>query len=576
MKPACLLAWGRWGPTSLVGWAEVVRLAGVLGGVALLVPSVWSQSKPNRPETIQARSAMTEPAASGEARSSVPRLALPSARKVGSTVPAGDEVPLTLADVIARALESNLDLAVQAVGPDVAAANLEQARGTFDPRFNAGLRYGERISPRSAEQQAADQINEVERRTTSANLGVSQQTALGTNVSLLARTTNNQDTFNLFENEFNTFAGLEVRQPLLKNAGTEANLAQIRIARRGMDRAQFQFLDEVESLVLRAHEAYYFLMFALKDVEAKRQSLDLAEKLLADNQARVELGVMTPLDVSQARAEVGTRRSALLAAQQQAREAENAVKALVTGEVLAWLAKTIVPIEVVAPPRAPPPLMADIQEALRNRNDLQAALAQLAAQNIQVRFRQNQTLPQLDLLGNVGKASLRRDLGDGMGDLFDRNFVDWFVGFTVEVPWGNRLEEGRLTVAQLEAQRSLLELRRLEQRIILEVDNLSKRTSTDLAQIETTRTARIFADESVRAEEERLKEGATTSFVVLQLQRDLAESRTRELRALADYYTTLARLQRAKGTLLPASRIQVEFSGEPPVRSNVEEASSRP
>lgn len=553
----------------------------VLGLGLALGPStsLLGQTKPNRPAPLQSRTTNAPaPAETTPGRTTAtPALTPPpQVKPFTPDVPAGREVPLTIPDVIARALATNLDLAVQTIGPDVAAASIQQAQGTFDPRFDTGLRYGERIAPRSAEQQAADRTNEIERRTTNANIGVSQRTALGTDLRLLARTTNNQDTFNLFDDEFSTFAGLEVRQPLLKNAGTEANLAQIRIARQDLGRAQFQFLDQVESLVLRVYEAYYQLMFALKDVEAKQQSLDLAEKLLADNQARVELGVMTPLDVSQARAEVGTRRSALLTAQQVARESENAVKALLTDDLLPWLSKTLVPTEIVAPPRQPPPLLTDLQEAWQNRHDLQAAIAQLAAQNINVRFRQNQTLPQLDLLGNVGKSSLRRDFGEGVSDLFDRNFVDWFVGFTVEIPWANRTEQGRLTTAQLEAQRSLLELRRLEQRIILEVDNLSKRTATDLAQIETTRTARIFADESVKAEEERLKEGATTSFVVLQLQRDLAESRTRELRALADYYTSLARLQRAKGTLLSFSRIQVDFGTQPPQRQDPTPRTNRP
>lgn len=498
----------------------------------------------------------------------------PSPTGRGTGLPRTREVPLRLDDVLARALVSNLNVAIERIGPGQAEASLEQSRAPFDPRLNANMRYGERISPRSAEQVAADRTNEVERRTTSGDVGVSQRTILGTEVRLLTRTTNNQDTFNLFEDEFNTFAGLELRQPLLKNAGTEANLAQIRIAQKELGRSQLQFLNEVENLVLQSHEAYYSLMFTIKDVEAKEQSLALAEKLLADNQARVELGVMTPLDVSQARAEVGTRKSALLTAEQLSREAENRLKALMTTDLVDWLDKTIVPTETVRPPVKQGPILTDISDALQNRFDLQAAINQLTQQNINVRFRENQLLPQVDLLGNVGKSSLRRDLGDGLGDLIDRNFVDWFVGFSVEFPWGNRLEEGRLTNAQLEARRSLLALKRLEQNIILEVDNLSKRATTDFAQIETTRTARIFADESVRAEEERLREGATTSFVVLQLQRDLAEARTRELRALADYYITTARLKRAKGVLLRDSGIEFTFpDGSGPARETLPDLS---
>ena len=58
----------------------------------------------------------------------------------------------------------------------------------------------------------------------------------------------------------------------------------------------------------------------------------------------------------------------------------------------------------------------------------------------------------------------------------------------------------------------------------------------------------------------KLARGKSTSFVVLQLQRDLTAARNSEIRALADYNRQVSALARAEGAML--ERHGVEFAGE--------------
>lgn len=474
-------------------------------------------------------------------------------------------VKLSLHEAVTQALASNLDIAIQRLEPEEAKANLLQNQGTFDPTVGADMRYNETSNPRTSEEIAADGLSSVQTRNTTASVSANQTTAAGTEVSLTGNTQNQQGTFNNFEDEYSSFGGFEFRQPVLKNFGTDVNLAPIRIAQKQVEQSQLVFLNSVEEIILNVQDAYYELMYAIAEAESRQKSLELAENLLSDNEARVKLGVMKPLDVSQARAEVATRKSELLNTRQLITENANLLKSLITREMTEWLNRDIQPTAQLSDPAKDPPPLYQIAQALHYRFDYQAVLNEAKQRNINLKYRQNQLLPQVDLLGSYGYSGIDKNLDQSVKNVLSGSDPDWFVGFSVSIPLGNRTERGRYDQAKIDQQRTLLNIKKLEQSIIVEVDNSAKRVLTSKEQVETTRVARIFADENVKAEAERLKEGATTSYVLLQLQRDLVDSRTRELRALADYYKSRARLQRAKGTLLSENGIKIEApkSGSP-------------
>ena len=70
------------------------------------------------------------------------------------------------------------------------------------------------------------------------------------------------------------------------------------------------------------------------------------------------------------------------------------------------------------------------------------------------------------------------------------------------------------------------------------------------------KVARELAGEKLEAEEKKLRVGLTTNYVVLQYQRDLADARGAELRAIVDYNISLARLNQALGVTLKNKNIK--------------------
>jgi outer membrane protein TolC len=465
---------------------------------------------------------------------------------------------LPLDAALEQALRNNLDLAIERITPRRAATNILAARAAFDPRFNLNTRYAENSSPRSAEQVAADGSTSVESRTFSTSAGVSQPTVLGTEIGVSANTTNRMNTFNSFEDEYTSFAGFNLRHPLLKNSGPSANRAQIRIATKGKEQSDATFLNRVDLIIADVHRAYYELLFALADYETKQRSLLLAERLQADNDARRELGSMTPLDVAQARSEAAFRLGDVIQAQLVIDQNRNRLLRLISRDFAAQRDQPLVPTDILTLPEPAPPGEFDLRLGLENRKDYLALLKQAEADGLRVQFARNQLLPRLDLEGSYGFNGLDRTLDQSFNRVADTRDPGWFIGLAVEIPWGNQSEKARLLDAKLQKEQNLLRLKNTEQQIFLEVDNAAKAVESARRQYETNRIARAISDQTAEAEEEKLKAGISTSYTVLQLQRDAATARTQELRSLTNYHTALVNLRLAQGILAPLSGVVVE------------------
>jgi outer membrane protein TolC len=118
-----------------------------------------------------------------------------------------------------------------------------------------------------------------------------------------------------------------------------------------------------------------------------------------------------------------------------------------------------------------------------------------------------------------------------------------------------------LTRSQYEAskisyEQSLADLANLEQRIFLEIRTAVRAVETDYKRVTAYKAARELAQSKLTAEEKKLTVGLTTNYVVLQYQRDLADAKTAELRAIIEYNLALAYLDKSLGTSLLSKSIE--------------------
>jgi outer membrane protein TolC len=150
-----------------------------------------------------------------------------------------------------------------------------------------------------------------------------------------------------------------------------------------------------------------------------------------------------------------------------------------------------------------------------------------------------------------------------MNDVFQQfgngNLPTWSVGAVFSIPLGNTAARTRVKNSQISVQQALVLVKTLEQNIMVQIDDAIQLAKKEFLRIDSTRQARLYAEAALEAEQKKLENGKSTSFVVLQLQRDFINARSEEIRALADYNKALAQLAQQEGSTLDRRNIQLRF-----------------
>ena len=488
----------------------------------------------------------------------------------------GPSIDLTLDDAIARALERNLDLAVQRLTPQVFDLNLAQQLSAYRPTLDSNLSSSSRTNPSSTQLDGGESVIS---DTATFNGGLTQRVQWGGGSYILNFNNNRNattNTFSSFNPSYRSSFQASYTQPLLRGFKIDATRQQIQVTRINRDIAAIDLRQSITHTVSSVRNAYWDRVYQTQTLEVQQQALDLAEDLIRDNEARVEIGTLAPIDVVQARSEAAARRQSLAAAQQALAVAELALKQLIvdgTGDEY-WSA-TLNPVDL--PTLAPEPidLEAAIRTALDERTDLARSRRQLDINEVNLSAMSNNRLPAVDLnasyqlQGQGGTRFLRSGLGgavttripgglnDAFNQIFDADFPVWTVQLNVSYPLGQSAADAAYARARLQTQQVQAQLSQLQLQVATEVTNAVVQIRAIERRIEAATAARELAGEQLAAEQSRFEAGLTTNFFVVQAQRDLATARDTELRAILDQQKALVELDRVQRTSLSSAGIQI-------------------
>ena len=197
---------------------------------------------------------------------------------------------------------------------------------------------------------------------------------------------------------------------------------------------------------------------------------------------------------------------------------------------------------------------------LTRRPDLLQMKVDLERQGIILKYLNNQRFPQLDLVGSYGQAGTGADYNDALSGIRkgDSPFYTYGAGLSIPLT-GNRSARERYRAGKAEMDQSLLRLKELEQEIMVQIGVAMETAQTTFAQVEKTRQSRAFAESALEAEQKKLENGKSTSFVVVQLQKDLTAAKLAELAALGEYNKALAALALRTGTILDRNNLALEI-----------------
>jgi HAE1 family hydrophobic/amphiphilic exporter-1 len=466
---------------------------------------------------------------------------------------------LSVDDAVTLALDNNVDLKADRLDPQIGDTRVAAAVGAFKPTVNSTVNSNNQLQPPSNFLIPTATRTDV----VTTNAGLAQRLPwFGTtyNVSWSATHTDSNSFLNSYNPILQSGLGLTVSQPLLRDFRIDSARQQLLLSRTNRDIADTRLRESVVHTTAAVKSAYWALVSARANVDARQSALALAQELVRVNKAKVDVGTAPPLDLVSAQAEVAADQEQLIIAETAVRQAEDRLRLLILDPTRreTWMTA----IEATdTPPVATPALDVEgaVTRALAERADLQRARKDIENADTGVKFAANQKLPDVRVnasyqaSGLGGTQVLRTggfpgtivgpgnvtDFGSVLSQLFGRDYPTWSVGLSVSYPIGQSTDEANSARAQLERRQADERFKGSEARAIVQIRNAAYQVEMNAKRIETTRAARELAEQRLDAERKRMEVGMSTSFLVIQAQRDLAQAKTNELGAVLAYDLSL-------------------------------------
>jgi outer membrane protein TolC len=458
--------------------------------------------------------------------------------------------------------------------------------GSYDPILTSTLSIEHLVSPTASPFSGATTLAQ---NTATANFGWVQYLPTGTTYSV---TFNNQrQTTNSLFTQLSPIISSGMRisfsQHLLQGLSINANRRFITIAKNNREISDVAFRSQAINTVAQIENIYWDLVSAYDDVRVKERSLALAQKTLSDNKKQVEIGTLAPIEVTRAESAVASGQQDLIVSQTNLQLQQLLMKNALTRnmpEVLA--AAPVIPTSTMELPKQEPvvPIQDLINDALQHSPDLAQSRIDLTNRDLTKRAARNELLPTVDLVAWYGAAALAGNtnpaaicsatntttfcippadvlaptgFGDAFSNLFGYNAPDYAVGLSVNIPIRNRSAQADQVRSELEYRQAQVRLQQLQNQIGIQVRNANFSVQQNRARVDAAISARQLAAESLEAEQKKYALGASTTTLVLQAQRDLAQAEANVVIAMSVYEKSKVELDRVMGLTLAHNGIEI-------------------
>jgi outer membrane protein TolC len=471
---------------------------------------------------------------------------------------------LSVDEAVKLALEQNLGIQIERVNPRIQDLAVAQTRALWVPTLTTDLNNTARDT--AVTNAFAGGQNEVTTSVFTSSFGVAQQLPTGANYSVAwdNQRLTSSNFFSTFDPQLESRLTLVATQPLLRNFKIDNVRQQLQTNLKFREASDLQLQSTIVATMRNVKNAYWELAYQIASLNAAQQSLDLAKRVLGDNEKRVQIGTMAPIDIVEAQSEVARNEESVIVAEALIERAEDNLRALIFDPAAPdFWAVSIEPSDTAPFQAQAIDAEAAVRRALANRMDLKQAQNGLDRTDINIQYLRNQVLPEVNAnltYGMTGVGGVRyaqdlsalttggiptrtllssRGFGSVLGDVFGATLPTWTVGVSIGYPIGTSASEANLARARLEYSQGQTQMKNLEMQIATQVRDLARQVQTNQKRVDTTRVARELAERRLEAAEKKFAAGIETSFFVFQAQRDLSQARTNEVRAISDYNKSL-------------------------------------
>jgi outer membrane protein TolC len=499
---------------------------------------------------------------------------VPQTQQAGQARPT---VRMTLDDAVKFALDRNLDIAVQRLNPEINDIAIASIRSIYHPALTSTVGSQATTNPTTSTLSGGQtQGAGVDTTLNTFNGGIAQSVPWGGGSFSVTLNNNRQTTSSLntlYNPTFNTNWSGAYIQPLLRGFKIDGTRQQLAVSRINRDVSDVQLRATITNTLSNVRNAYWDFVYATQAVEVAQQSVNLAEQLVKDNQTRVEVGTMAPIDVVQAQSQSATARQNLATVQQTKQTAELVLKRLIVSGTQDpnWNAQ-IDPTDRPEFRSEAIDVEAAVRRALSERTDYEIARKSLQSNDVTLKYLVDQLKPQADLTATYGFVGLggsqyRYDpnqtgvnrtpigtipggYGNALSTLFNGAYPRWTVSLNFSYPLGVSSQEANVARARVQVNQVNAQLKQIELQIATEVTNAAVTASTSAERVQAAQAARELAQKQLEAEQSKFEVGMSTNYNVIQSQRDLATAQNNELQAVLNYRKSLVELERLQQTTL--------------------------
>lgn len=513
---------------------------------------------------------------------------------------------LTLKETIYIALRNNP--AMQAVGLDPLASSesVNIAYGTFDPTLTSQIDVQKSVTPTTSLLQTGGSSAFVT-KVHDWNFGANKVLAL-TNGTLGVTFNNSRvqtnSAFSAVNPSYTPNLSLSLSQPLLQDFGWKFATLNVRIAESGQKQAQWNYAQSLMDFVRQVGALYWAVVRAEQDLEVQRASLRFNQDLVRQNSIAVRVGTLAPIDLQEAQSAQATSEANLFTAEAFLQNSRAALRQVVMFNP----EQTFLPAEIQPAERPNPSVVpiVDEEKALETAVQYKPSLAgmreAIRGALMQVKFAENQLLPQVNLGTQIGITSTAGTAGclpkfgtfgppancttnipnpapppaniqgnqlpfggiygTALNRMWNFTFYNYAAVLTFQMPLNNAAAKASLAQARIQFEQSRLLYRSALSQAIVEVEGSLNNLQANVQRARATQQATYYARQSLRDEQIRFRVGMATTHDLLQFQQTLVQAEGNQVQAEVDLENSKLGFLHAQGALLDAFQINFQLQNQ--------------
>jgi outer membrane protein len=510
---------------------------------------------------------------------------------------------LTLKEAIYIAIQNNPALKASQLDPIASMESVREANGTFDPNLTAQGDIEKSVAPVTSALETGGGTAFMQ-KFYDWNFGLNKVSAI-TNGTFGVTFNNDRALSNsLFSGvnpSYSPSLALSLSQPLLQNFGWDFAMINVQIAESGQKQAQWTYGQALQDFVQKIGGDYWNVVLSEENLDVARAALKFNIDLVRQNAISVKVGTLAPIDLQEAQSAAATSEANVYTAEANLKNSRTQIRQ----DVMLNPYGTFLPEEIQPLTRPNPQEQTVVDEeralelAVQYVPSLGSMREAIRDALLQVKFSENQVLPQLNLGAQFGLTSTagttpcqvsslsasssstnctsnivnplpppnfergtKLPFGGIYGDALDRlwgfTYYNYAAVLTFQMPLDNAVPRAALAQARVLYEQQRVLYRAALSQTVVNVESSLANLYADYKRAAATASATYYARQSLHDEQIRFRVGMATTHDLLQFQEEEVSAEGNQVQAEVDLENAKLALAHSDGTLLREFQINWE------------------